>query len=54
MLLFVTNALTGIPLKDMVREGWPFTVLLMLALLLLTLFPQIVLWLPQSMGYVTH
>jgi TRAP-type C4-dicarboxylate transport system permease large subunit len=26
----------------------------MLALLLLTLFPQIVLWLPQSMGYVTH
>ena len=54
MLLFVTNALTGIPLKDMVREGWPFTLLLMLALLLLTLFPQIVLWLPQSMGYVTH
>jgi len=54
MLLFVTNALTGIPLKDMVREGWPFTALLVLALLLLTLFPQIVLWLPQSMGYVTH
>jgi TRAP-type C4-dicarboxylate transport system permease large subunit len=54
MLLFVTNALTGIPLKDMVREGLPFTLLLMLALLLLTLFPQIVLWLPQSMGYVTR
>jgi tripartite ATP-independent transporter DctM subunit len=54
MLLFVTNALTGIPLKDMVREGWPFTVLLIVALLLLTVFPQIVLWLPQTMGYVTH
>lgn len=54
MLLFVTNALTGIPLKDMVREGWAFTALLVLALLLMTLFPQIVLWLPQSMGYVTH
>ena len=54
MLLFVTNALTGIPLKDMVREGWLFTVLMVFALLLLTLFPQIVLWLPQSMGYVTH
>ena len=54
MLLFVTNALTGIPLKDMVREGLPFTALLILALLLMTLFPQIVLWLPQSMGYVTH
>jgi tripartite ATP-independent transporter DctM subunit len=54
MLLFVTNALTGIPLKDMVREGLLFTVLLFLALLLLTLFPQIVLWLPQTMGYVTR
>ena len=54
MLLFVTNALTGIPLKDLVREGWPFTALLVLALLLLTIFPQIVLWLPQTMGYVTH
>ncbi|MBU0588162.1 MAG: TRAP transporter large permease [Gammaproteobacteria bacterium] len=53
MLLFVTNALTGIGLKDMVREGLPFTVLLIVSLLLITLFPQIVLWLPQSMGYVT-
>ncbi len=53
MLLFVTNALTGIPLKDMVREGLPFTALLIVCLLLLTLFPQIVLWLPQTMGYVT-
>jgi tripartite ATP-independent transporter DctM subunit len=54
MLLFVTNALTGIPLRDMVIEGLPFTALLILALLLITLFPQIVLWLPQTMGYVTH
>ena len=54
MLLFVTTALTGIPLKDIIREGWPFTALLVVALLLLTIFPQIVLWLPQSMGYVTR
>ncbi len=54
MLLFVTTALTGIPLKDIVREGWPFTVLLIVALLLMTIFPQIVLWLPQFMGYVTR
>ncbi len=54
MLLFVTNALTGIRLRDMVREGLPFTALLLLSLLLLTLFPQLVLWLPQTMGYVTH
>jgi len=54
MLLFVTNALTGISIKDMMREGWLFLVLLLLLLLTLTLIPQIVLWLPQSMGYVTH
>ena len=53
MLLFVTHALTGIALKDMVKEGWPFTMLLIFALLLMTLFPQIVLWLPHTLGYVT-
>ena len=54
MLLFVTKALTGIPIGEMMKEGWPFLVMLLLLLLAMTLFPQIVLWLPQSMGYVTH
>lgn|GEM_PF-1517018 len=44
----------GILLKDMVREGWAFIALSVLALLLTTLFPQIVSWLPQTMGYVTR
>ncbi len=51
MLLFVTKALTGIPIGEMVKEGWPFLVMLLLLLLAMTLFPQIVLWLPQTMGY---
>lgn len=51
MLLFVTKALTGIPIGEMMREGWMFIVMLLLLLLALTLFPQIVLWLPQTMGY---
>jgi tripartite ATP-independent transporter DctM subunit len=51
MLLFVTNALTGIPIKAMLREGWLFLAMLMGLLLVLTLVPQIVLWLPQTMGY---
>ena len=51
MLLFVTNALTGIPIKDMLREGWLFLLMLVALLLVMTLFPQIVLWLPQTMGY---
>lgn len=53
MLLFVTKALTGIPIGEMMKEGWPFLVMLLCLLLAMTFFPQIVLWLPQTMGYVT-
>ena len=53
MLLFVTKALTGIPIGDMMREGWPFLVMLLGLLVAITLFPQIVLWLPHTMGYGT-
>ena len=51
MLLFVTKALTGIPIGAMMKEGWLFLVMLLLLLLAMTVFPQIVLWLPQTMGY---
>ncbi len=54
MLLFVTKALTGIPIGDMVREGWPFLLMLLALLLAMTFFPQIVLWLPHTMGYGAH
>ena len=54
MLLFVTKALTGIPIGEMMREGWMFLVMLLALLLAMTLFPQIVLWLPHAMGYVTR
>jgi len=53
MLLFVTKALTGIPIGEMMKEGWPFLVMLLMLLVAITLFPQIVLWLPQTMGYKT-
>ncbi len=51
MLLFVTKALTGIPIGEMMREGWLFLVMLLALLLVITVFPPIVLWLPQTMGY---
>lgn len=53
MLLFVTKALTGIPIGEMIKEGWLFLVMLLALLLAMTFFPQIVLWLPQTMGYKT-
>ena len=52
MLLFVTKALTGIPIMAMVREGWLFLLMLLALLMAMTLFPSIVLWLPMQMGYV--
>ena len=51
MLLFVTNALTGIPIRAMLREGWLFLVMLLMLLFVITLIPDLVLWLPRRMGY---
>ena len=51
MLLFVINAVTGIQLGEMIREIWPFIVVLISALFVLILVPDIVLWLPREFGY---
>ena len=51
ILLFVINGTTGIKLSEIIKEIWPFLIALLGALLLLILFPQIVLWLPQQFGY---
>ena len=53
ILLFVINAVTGIPLKEIIREVWPFLVVLVLALLLMIFVPEVVLWLPGVFGYET-
>lgn len=52
ILLFVINAVTRIPLNEMIREIWPFLGVLLAALSALILFPGLVLWLPQVFGYV--
>ena len=51
MLLFVINGTTGIPIKDMVKEGAPYLVALIVALALLAAFPGLVLGLPRLLGY---
>ncbi len=51
ILLFVINAVTGIPLTEIIREIWLFLAVLVLALLILILVPGITLWLPRVMGY---
>lgn len=52
ILLFVLNAVTSIPLSEIIREIWPFLIALLIALLALVLLPDLVLWLPRTFGYV--
>ena len=51
MLLFVINAVTGIQLKEIIREVWPFLGILIAALLVMTVVPEVVRWLPRYFGY---
>jgi TRAP-type transport system large permease protein len=51
ILLFVINAVTQIPLREIIGEIWAFLGVLILALLVLVLVPDIVLWLPRMFGY---
>ncbi len=51
ILLFVINAVTGIPLREIISEIWSFLAVLVAALLLLILVPDIVLFLPRLFGY---
>jgi tripartite ATP-independent transporter DctM subunit len=51
VLLFVINAVTRIPLSEIIREIWPFLGVLLVALMFLALMPDLVLWLPRMFGY---
>ncbi|WP_340151228.1 TRAP transporter large permease subunit [uncultured Sneathiella sp.] len=51
LLLFVMTAISGQPLKAIVREVLPFLFALLVALLLITLYPDLSLWLPRLFGY---
>lgn len=53
VVLFVINGATGIPLKDIIKEVLPFIAILLVSLLILTLVPEITLWLPEKFGYVS-
>ena len=51
ILLFVINAVTGIPLKEIIAEVWGFLGILLLALMIMLLVPDLTLWLPRAFGY---
>ena len=51
ILLFVINAVTRIPLAEIISEIWLFLGVLVAALLTLILIPDITLMLPRAFGY---
>ena len=51
ILLFVINAVTRISLKEIISEIWIFILVLLFALGIMIIFPEIILWLPEMFGY---
>lgn len=51
MLLFVMTTISGCSLSRIIREIAPFVGALLVALLIITLVPDLSLWLPRAFGY---
>jgi C4-dicarboxylate transporter DctM subunit len=51
LLLFVMTSITGVPLRDIVRDVLPFLLAMIAALAVITFVPETVLWLPRLFGY---
>ncbi len=52
VVLFVLQSVTDVSFEDITRSMVPFYVPLVLSLLVVVLFPELVLWLPRTMGLV--
>ncbi|MER8461548.1 TRAP transporter large permease [Mesorhizobium sp. M1396] len=51
LLLFIMTRIAEVPLRDLVRDVLPFLWAMIGALVLITFFPGLVLWLPRLFGY---
>lgn len=52
VLLFVINAITGVPMKLLIQYIWPWVAVLIASLLLMIFVPDTVLAVPKLFGYV--
>jgi TRAP-type C4-dicarboxylate transport system permease large subunit len=50
LLLFVMSGLLGTPLAEIFREVPVFVATMLVVLIVVTLFPDLVLWLPRAAG----
>jgi len=51
LLLFIMTRIANVPLSDIVRDVLPFLYTMVLSLIVITFFPDTVLWLPRLFGY---
>jgi tripartite ATP-independent transporter DctM subunit len=51
LLLFIAQAISGASLRHIIRDMMPFVYSMVIALFIITYFPETVLWLPRLMGY---
>jgi len=51
LLLFVMARIAEVPLRDLVRDTMPFLFVMIAALAVITLVPDLVLYLPRLFGY---
>jgi len=48
-MMFTTCSVTKVAVGDFMREIWPFIIALLIALMIVTYFPAIVMFLPSLM-----
>ena len=51
LLLFMMSKIANVPLSALVRAAFPFILVMLVALALVTVIPGLVLWLPRLGGY---
>ena len=51
LLLFIAAAISGAPLRAVIRDTMPFVLAMIVALGIITFIPDTVLWLPRLVGY---
>lgn len=51
LLLFIVTSISGAPMRHIIRDSLPFLGWMLVGLAVITLFPDLVLWLPRVAGY---
>jgi C4-dicarboxylate transporter DctM subunit len=51
LLLFIMTNISGVPVKDIIKDAAPFLFWMVVSLVIITFVPDVVLWLPRLMDY---